>query len=98
MKNKYLFLIILIISIFSCSQPKTAKIFEISKNYPEKLQQLHQNILTNILDEPADFDNVKKLLEEMKDDGTWSGIDYTSKERGGWPPRQHLTNLLEIAK
>lgn len=98
MNPKYLFLIILIVSIFSCSQPKTAKIFEISKNYPERLQQLHQNVLTNILDEPADLENVKKLLDELQDNGSWSAIDYSSKERGGWPPRQHLTNLLEMAK
>lgn len=98
MNPKYLFLIILISSIFSCSQPKTAKIFEISKNYPERLQQLHQNVLTNILDEPADLENVKILLAELRDDGSWNAIDYSSKERGGWPPRQHLSNLLEMAK
>lgn len=98
MKNKYLFLIFLIFSIFSCSQPKTAKIFETTKNYPEKLQQLHHNVLSNILDEPADLENVNKLLDEMLAKGTWSTIDYTSKERGGWPPRQHLSNLLEMAK
>lgn len=98
MNHKNLFLILLLFVGFACTQQKSPKIFEQSKNYPEELQQLHQNVLTNILDEPADLEEVKKLLKDMQENGTWANIDYTSKERGGWPPRQHLSNLLEIAK
>lgn len=98
MKNLSLISLTLIITLFSCTQSKTPKIFEQTKNYPEELKQLHQNVLTNILEEPADLENVKLLLAEMQPDGTWSDIDYTSKERGGWTPRNHLSNLLEISK
>lgn len=98
MKNLSLISLTLIITLFSCTQPKTPKIFEQTKNYPEELKQLYQNVLTNILEEPADLENVKLLLAEMKPDGTWSDIDYTSKERGGWTPRNHLSTLLEISK
>ncbi|MBK6284735.1 MAG: polysaccharide lyase 8 family protein [Draconibacterium sp.] len=98
MKLKNLINLTLILLLFSCTQPKTSKVFEQTKNYPEELQLLHQNVLTNILDEPADLQYVKELLDEMQDDGTWGDIDYTSKERGGWTPRNHLSNLLEISK
>lgn len=91
----YLFLIFL---LSSCTQPKTSKIFELSQNYPENLQQLHQNVLMNIFDIPVEIDEVSQLLSDMQEDGTWKDIDYTSNERGGWPQRGHLTNLLEIAK
>ncbi|HRX13288.1 MAG TPA: hypothetical protein P5210_16610, partial [Draconibacterium sp.] len=98
MKLKDLINLTLILLLFSCTQTKTPKIFEQTKSYPEDLKQLHQNVLANILDEPADLDSVKKLLAEMQVDGTWNNIDYTSKERGGWTPRNHLSNLLEISK
>ncbi len=98
MKLKNLINLTLILLLFSCTQTETPKVFEQTKNYPEELKQLHQNVLTNILDEPADLQNVKELLDEMQDDGTWGDIDYTSKERGGWTPRNHLSNLLEISK
>ena len=83
-----LFLILGISS--SCSQQKVI--------YPEELQQLHQNVLTYILESPADPDEVEKLLTDLDEKGSWNNIDYTSKQRGAWEPRQHLTNLLSIAK
>lgn len=98
MRHVNLIYLTLILILFGCTQPKTPKIFEQTKKYPEELQQLHQNVIANILEEPADLENVKILLAEMQSDGTWSDIDYTSKERGGWTPRNHLTNLLEISK
>ena len=90
--------IFLISLFFGCTQPKTSKIFQTSQNYPEQLQQLHQNVLINIFNAPVDFEEVRQLLNDMQEDGTWTNIDYTSNERGGWPQRGHLTNLLEIVK
>jgi len=37
-------------------------------------------------------------LAAMNIDGYWAEIDYQSQERGAWVPRDHLSNLLEIAK
>ena len=83
-----LFLILGISS--SCSQQKVI--------YPEELQLLHQNVLTNILESPADPDKVEMLLADLDEIGSWKNIDYTSKQRGAWQPRQHLTNILAVAK
>ncbi|MCK5104876.1 MAG: hypothetical protein KAR17_18770, partial [Cyclobacteriaceae bacterium] len=55
-------------------------------------------MLTYILESPADPDEVEKLLTDLDEKGSWNNIDYTSKQRGAWEPRQHLTNLLSIAK
>lgn len=66
--------------------------------YPDDLKQLHQNVWTNIMEDSADLLEVETLLQEIKDDGSWADIDYTSKERGGWPPRNHISRLLELAR
>lgn len=69
-----------------------------SVNYPADLKHLHKNILTNIFETPADEEMVKTLLETLSENGSWPDIDYTSKERGAWEPRGHISNLLAIAK
>lgn len=80
----------LILLVWSCSDSKP--------EYPENLKQLHENVWANILEEPADLAEVENLLANIREEGSWADIDYTSKERGGWPPRNHISRLLEIAK
>ncbi len=98
MKLQNYTLFILITCLFACNSSPTAVIYETTKNYPEELQQLHHNVVTYILNDSVNGEHVKELLDAMQADGTWANIDYTSKERGGWPPRDHVANLLEIAK
>lgn len=66
--------------------------------YPETLSQLHHNVISDILEIPADPEIVENYLSELKEDGSWPDIYYSSKERGGWPPAGHLSRTLEIAK
>ncbi|MBT3382244.1 MAG: polysaccharide lyase 8 family protein [Prolixibacteraceae bacterium] len=97
-KTQLILFVFFILFSFNCSRTKTSEIFQTSQNYPIELQQLHWNILTGILNEPAEFEEIRQLLSEMKEDGSWPDIDYSSKQRGAWEPRDHLKNLLEIAK
>lgn len=96
--NYIIFLVSVIFLIAGCAQDNTSEIFETSEIYPQQLKQLHQNVLIDILSDSADGVAVEKLLVELMYDGSWQDIDYTSKERGAWEPRQHLSRLLEIAK
>ncbi len=89
MRNLVAFVFIFFI-VVGCRQSKI--------QYPENLSQLHQNVISNILENPADSKMVENYLFELKNDGSWPDIDYASKERGGWPPAGHLSRLLEIAK
>ena len=91
-------LLILVIVFFGCTQSEESGIFSTNSNYPEELQQLHNNVLINILADSADLLEVEQLLATLSIEGSWSDIDYTSKERGAWQPRQHLSNLLAISK
>ena len=93
MMNRNFFLPLIMIAFVVCSCVQPPKV-----NYPENLQQLHENVLANIHDSPTDLPEVKKYLDEMKEDGSWPDIDYTSKERGGWPPAGHISRIREIAK
>jgi chondroitin AC lyase len=91
-------LVILLVYTFSCDQSKESVIFKTSQDFPTELRQLHRNVLAGILEESADIQEVQMLLAEMLSNGSWANIDYSSKERGAWQPRQHLSNLLAIAK
>ena len=93
MMNRNFFLPLIMIAFVVCSCVQPPKV-----NYPENLQQLHENVLANIHDSPTDLTEVKKYLDEIKEDGSWPDIDYTSKERGGWPPAGHINRIREIAK
>ncbi len=92
MKTNSLFVFFLLISFFitGCSPQKVT--------YPDSLKQLHKNVIAYFLDKPAKEDVVDKLLVDLNENGSWPDIDYTSKERGAWQPRRHLTNLMEIVK
>lgn len=90
--------IILIIIVFGCNQSIEPVIFKNTEKYPEDLKQLHNNVLNNILDSAGDLEEAQILLDEMEDDGAWAEIDYLSKERGAWSPRNHLLNLLVITR
>ena len=91
-------LVILLVYTFSCDKSKESVIFKTSQDFPTELRQLHRNVLAGILEESADIQEVQMLLAEMLSNGSWANIDYSSKERGAWQPRQHLSNLLAIAK
>lgn len=96
--SKLVVAIILIILVFGCNQSSEPVIFKNTENYPEGIKQLHSNVLNNILNSVGDLEEANMFLAEMKDDGSWADIDYLSKERGAWSPRNHLSKLLVITR
>ncbi len=98
MKPFKLILIIVLIAGISCTQNKTPKLFDFTPNYPEELQQLHRNIITYLLKDDLNLEEVEKELDDLREDGTWPDIDYPSKTRGYWSPRFHLERMLQIAR
>jgi chondroitin AC lyase len=98
MSHKNLCLSMLVLLAITCTQPKTPVLFETTKIYPEELQQLHKNVVTNLLDDEFDEEEENKIFLELTLSGTWPDIDYPSKTRGYWSPRYHLSRLLDLAK
>jgi chondroitin AC lyase len=66
--------------------------------YSESLRQLHDNVIEYIISGASKNDLIKGYLISLKEDGSWADIDYSSKERGDWPPANHLRRTLEITK
>ncbi|WP_170110430.1 polysaccharide lyase 8 family protein [Flavilitoribacter nigricans] len=72
---------------------------QVSTDKPVKLTQLHANVWQYILgDRPPDMAEVEESLHALDGRGTWPHIDYSSKERGAWQPREHLSRLLDITR
>lgn len=66
--------------------------------YPDSLKQLNENLITYFKSEvKVNKSDISKLLTTINQNGSWSSIDYTSKQRGNWPVLDHLFNLQSIA-
>ena len=39
-----------------------------------------------------------KLLAKQKEDGSWPGIDYASRQRSFWPSSEHMNNLVKLCQ
>lgn len=66
--------------------------------YNSDLEQLHKNVINEILSGPADADRAKQLSEQLNDKGEWPNVDYTSKQRGDWPTADHLNQMQVLTK
>jgi chondroitin AC lyase len=89
-KSVFTALFLVTILLTGKSQEKSA--------YPEALIQLHQNIWNDILSGTTDKENVDKICGRLTAKGEWPDIDYSSKQRGDWPPSSHLGRLQTMAK
>ncbi len=95
MKNKtnYIYsriFFVLIIFQFGCKNQMV--------DYPDSLKQVHQNLWDELLETKLDEDKATELLASISDSGTWSDVDYLTKQRGEWPTADHLRNTLLLAQ
>ncbi len=67
-------------------------------DYPADLQQLQQNVIKNFLRDTVSVQSVEKLLTTLRTNGSFTTIDYTNLERGGWPVIEHLRNLQTLTR
>lgn len=42
--------------------------------------------------------HVEELLSKTRTDGSWTGINYKSRNPSQWEPREHIENMLVLAK
>ncbi len=67
-------------------------------SYPADLKQLHTNIVDEFLNNPLRTDTLQPLYNKLLPNGSWPGIDYTSKQRGSWPTAAHLSYIQTFAR
>ena len=89
------FILLITITLFSCVDSKVENNSVVS--YPKDLTQLHKNVLNYFVNQRNDDDEIKQLLQNFQEDGSWSTIDYTNKIRGGWPVKKHLKYVQQLA-
>lgn len=95
MKNT---LIIFFVTILFCNLMATGSLAQSKVTYPADLVQLHQNILGDLLSESRGSESPQPLLDQLREDGSWPGIDYASQQRGSWQPTQHLNNVMALSR
>ena len=59
---------------------------------------VHDRARSEYLKSPVDDAEIKALLESLKDDGTWPGIDYEDVSRTGFEHRFHSSNMVQLAQ
>lgn len=47
---------------------------------------------------PFDVAKIEGYLSKLRDDGSWSDLNYEDKRRSGWDPKRHADRVLEMVK
>ncbi len=67
--------------------------------YAQKdIQIVKERIYKEAMKPRVDDSQVGTLLETLKEDGTWPGIDYENVSREGFEHRYHSSNLVTLAR
>ena len=61
------------------------------------LKKLHENCSSLLQKQYMDIEKAQKSLASQNKDGSWSDIDYYSKNYAAWDPSKHLYNLRFMA-
>ena len=62
------------------------------------IDKIKKRVLAEILKPEVDDSEIEKLVETLKDDGTWPGIDYENVSREGFEHRYHHANMVTLAR
>ncbi|BAX81691.1 polysaccharide lyase family 8 super-sandwich domain-containing protein [Labilibaculum antarcticum] len=65
---------------------------------PENQLSILENNWTNYLLNEEVKQEMEAYFFDLKPDGTWSDLDYTNRQRGNWPLRNHLFRTIEMTK
>lgn len=41
---------------------------------------------------------INNLISELREDGSWEDIDFSSMHAAGWPPKNHAARILDLTK
>lgn len=62
------------------------------------LELLRRKIKAEQMEPDVSFDKVKTLVEALRPDGTWPGIDYVDVSNTGFQHSTHLSNMVEMSR
>lgn len=62
------------------------------------IEKIKSRVVTELMKPPVDDSRVESLIETLKEDGTWPGINYEDVSRTGFEHRNHYANMIVIAR
>jgi len=62
------------------------------------LELLRNKVIEEMMQPPVDSKLVANLIESIREDGTWPGIDYKDVSRTGFQHTRHLSNLVTLCR
>lgn len=69
----------------------------VSKPESTDLERIRTCILEQLLTSTVDEERVSELLQTIRDDGSWPGINYEDVSRTGFEHRVHVANLSDLS-
>jgi len=62
------------------------------------LEIIRQRVTDDLLEPAVDATRIQKLVATIKPDGSWPGINYIDTSRTGFQHKDHLENMLDLAR
>ncbi len=62
------------------------------------LEVIRQRVTDDLLEPPVNASHIEKLVATIKPDGSWPGINYIDTSRTGFQHKDHLENMLDLAR
>ena len=62
------------------------------------LEIIRKRIIDDLLQPPVNEDEVQKLVNSIKPDGSWPDINYKDTSRTGFQHKDHLEHMLDLAR
>ncbi|MBO9150775.1 polysaccharide lyase family 8 super-sandwich domain-containing protein [Chitinophaga sp. GCM10012297] len=66
--------------------------------HAQDLQIIKQRVKADLLAPPVNEKTINQLVKTIRPDGTWPGINYKDVSRTGFQHKDHLENMLALAR
>ncbi|AXY73439.1 chondroitin lyase [Paraflavitalea soli] len=64
----------------------------------QDISTIKKRVVDDLLAPSVNKEEIDQLIKTIQPDGTWPGIDYKDVSRTGFQHKQHLDNMLELAR
>lgn len=66
--------------------------------HAQEVARIKTRVVNDLLAPPVNKTAIQQLVQTIRPDGTWPGINYADTSRTGFQHKQHLDNMLELAR
>lgn len=67
-------------------------------DFDEDLETVRHRVITKLLEPAVDPHQIGELMDSIREDGSWPGIDYADTSRTGFEHQEHLDNMLALGR